>query len=508
MIVNRFSEIKGRRLTFGIYNDMIYYILYIMEYYGMFNPKKLTALLLALIIASVGIIIVSADEYITGTVSLKTVFYDSDGNTDDVLCCEPGEKIRADVYFTSDFPVKSMAFLFQYNSNVLELDTEKLEPVGGEYVLTVNTPLLGAGTFKDGKNLLPAASKTDSTGAILVRLIRPAYNQYENVNAFSLYFEISKTVTPGEFSELIIAPGSVMTPDNKYNSTEVSYITNPDLIGINPNDSGSPVAKPADFLSASGYNLIVNSFSNAVGLPLPKHLVTFMADGKIINTVEFEEGAGSVTAPPVPEKTGYTGSWENYTLGNTDIIVHAVYSPIVYTATFVADGKTVSTAAFTVENKNITPPPVPDKPGYAGRWAPYTLGAADITINAIYEYINPTANSSLIVKSSATVDYLTIVKVTARAENVPAGYKVALYDGDTFITAGDNTYVSYDYGEMKSGREFNARIINADNVTMKNDAGNELRANISISVNSGFFKKIIAFFKWLFRCLPSVTVGP
>ena len=61
---------------------------------------------------------------------------------------------------------------------------------------------------------------------------------------------------------------------------------------------------------------------------------------------------------------------------------------------------------------------------------------------------------------------------------------------------------------MRGSRDFNARIIDADGNTMKNAAGAELRANISIRVNAGFFKKIIAFFKWLFRCLPSVTVGP
>ncbi len=478
----------------------------------MFNPRKLTALLLALIIAAGSCLVAFSVDYLTGTVTLNTAFYDFGDNTADIIYAKHEDKIRADVYFTSDFPVKSMAFLFQYNKNIFELDTENAESSGNEFILTVNTSALGSGTYKDGQNLIPDTSKTESTGAVLVRLIRTTYIQYDNVNAFSLWFKVKETAGVDESGKLTIVPDSVMTPNNKYNHTEVTYITNPDLIGVNPNEAGTPIAKPQDYLSASQYLLTVNSSSNIVTTadePLPPtHTVTFIADGRTIDTVEFTEGDESVNAPAVPEKTGYNGVWPAYTLGDSDITVTAQYTPITYTATFVADGKTVATEHFTVENKNINVPAVPAKPDHRGSWAPYTLGAADITINAIYEYVNPTANSWLNVKSSAEVDYRSKVKVTARGENVPAGYRVALYEGETFITAGDDTYVSCDCGEMKSGRDFNARIIDAKNNTMKNSAGADLRANISISVNSGFFKKIIAFFKWLFKCLPSVTVGP
>ena len=44
----------------------------------------------------------------------------------------------------------------------------------------------------------------------------------------------------------------------------------------------------------------------------------------------------------------------------------------------------VGTVPFTVEDKSITEPAVPAKEGYTGKWEDYTLGAADITINAIY----------------------------------------------------------------------------------------------------------------------------
>lgn len=471
----------------------------------MFNPRKLTALLLALIIAAGSCFVAFSADYLTGTVTLNTVFYASGDNTADIIYAKPEDKIRADVYFTSDFPVKSMAFLFQYNKNIFELDTENTELNGTMYSLTVNTADLGAGSFKNGNGLIPSGINHDNLDTVIVRLTGPIFQQYNNVNAFSLYFKVKENAADDEDTQLIIMPGTIMNPNNRTYPTEVSYITNPDVIGTTS-------ANPGDYLAASQYLLTVNSSSNTVTTtdePLPPtHIVTFIADGRTIDTVEFTEGDESVNAPAVPDKTGYNGVWPAYTLGDSDITVTAQYTPITYTATFVADGKTVATEHFTVENTNINVPAVPAKPDRRGSWAPYTLGAADITINAVYEYVNPTANSWLTVKSSANVDYRTKVKVTARGENVPAGYRVALYEGETFITAGDNTYVSYDCGEMKSGRDFNARIIDANYNTMKNGAGADLRANISISVNAGFFKRIIAFFKWLFRCLPSVTVGP
>lgn len=57
------------------------------------------------------------------------------------------------------------------------------------------------------------------------------------------------------------------------------------------------------------------------------HAVTFRADGKLVETVPFEKGASSVSAPAVPEKPGYTGQWPSYTLKDADLTVCAVYRP-------------------------------------------------------------------------------------------------------------------------------------------------------------------------------------
>jgi len=121
----------------------------------------------------------------------------------------------------------------------------------------------------------------------------------------------------------------------------------------------------------------------AVYTPI-EYTATFKADGVVVGTVTFTVEDTSITEPAVPAKVGYTGAWEAYTLGAADITINAKYTPVVYTATFVADGVTVATVTFTVEDTSIAEPAVPEKAGYTGAWEPYELTAADITINAIY----------------------------------------------------------------------------------------------------------------------------
>lgn len=55
-----------------------------------------------------------------------------------------------------------------------------------------------------------------------------------------------------------------------------------------------------------------------------------------------------------------------WTSENETIVLKAQWMAIEYTVTFVADGKTVKTETYTVENKNITVPAVPAKTGHNG----------------------------------------------------------------------------------------------------------------------------------------------
>ena len=96
--------------------------------------------------------------------------------------------------------------------------------------------------------------------------------------------------------------------------------------------------------------------------------------------------------PVVPNKKYYEGVWEDFQPENNQTqIVNAKYTAIKYTVTFKADGKTVDKQTYTVENKNVTEPKVPEKEGYTGKWKDYNLNGGDRTVIAVYEKIGGTA---------------------------------------------------------------------------------------------------------------------
>ena len=92
----------------------------------------------------------------------------------------------------------------------------------------------------------------------------------------------------------------------------------------------------------------------------------------------------------VPSKAGYYGFWQDVDFDLEDVTVKALYEPITYYVTFISEGETVLTQPFTVENKQVTIPPVPlkDKAGYLAKWQPFTLGLEDVTVYSIYEPYN------------------------------------------------------------------------------------------------------------------------
>lgn len=65
-------------------------------------------------------------------------------------------------------------------------------------------------------------------------------------------------------------------------------------------------------------------------LMLIKYKIVFMVDGEVYDTVEYTYGAETVNVPDVPQKTGYDGVWESFTLNSAEqITVNAVYTEII-----------------------------------------------------------------------------------------------------------------------------------------------------------------------------------
>ena len=165
-----------------------------------------------------------------------------------------------------------------------------------------------------------------------------------------------------------------------------------------------------------------------------EYTATFIADGEVVDTVKFTVEDESITKPAVPEKTGYAGKWEDYTLTAEDITINAVYKAIEYTITYELNGGTndeSNPATYTVEDEVSLA--TPTRPGYSflgwsdgGKIAKgstgdktFTASWEVITYNISYELNggtnaenNPatyTIESDAITLSAPTRDYYTFI---------------------------------------------------------------------------------------------------
>lgn len=149
-----------------------------------------------------------------------------------------------------------------------------------------------------------------------------------------------------------------------------------------------------------------------------KYTATFKADGATVDTILFTLDTESITPPEVPNKNGYTGKWESFSLKGGSITVNAVYTPIIYTVTFKSGDETLETKEFTVESKSIVEPGVPSVKGYKGEWEKYALGTENITVSAVYTPITYTVTFVADGKIIEKIDY-TVETESITAPEVP-----------------------------------------------------------------------------------------
>ena len=76
----------------------------------------------------------------------------------------------------------------------------------------------------------------------------------------------------------------------------------------------------------------VQNVETVIGTPAAsdEYTVAFVADGKIVSIENYSSADSDINVPNVPEKDGYIGRWENYTLAVGDLTVNAIYTPDVY----------------------------------------------------------------------------------------------------------------------------------------------------------------------------------
>lgn len=120
--------------------------------------------------------------------------------------------------------------------------------------------------------------------------------------------------------------------------------------------------------------------------PVERYSVTFRCDGAEDRIIEYSaETTDYVIAPDIPVKRFYRAAWEEYSLEFTSgQVVNAEYTPVIYTVTYMADGKKAGEVKYSVEDYDFDEPAVPKKDGYTGKWEDHEFLFENITVNAVY----------------------------------------------------------------------------------------------------------------------------
>jgi len=211
-----------------------------------------------------------------------------------------------------------------------------------------------------------------------------------------------------------------------------------------------------------------------------EYSVKFYADGTLVDTQYYTVNDKNITVPAVPAKEGYTGAWETYELSTGDIIVNAIYTPVVvipetYTVTFKADGIIIDTITLNKGDTNLTEPAVPAKAGYTGAWENYTLDDTNITVNAVYtanEY-TITFKADGVVVDTITFTVETMNSVVAPTVPAKAGYTAAW---ENYTLALENIEVEAVYTAIEYTITFKADGVVVDTITFTADTMNSVVA--------------------------------
>lgn len=137
-----------------------------------------------------------------------------------------------------------------------------------------------------------------------------------------------------------------------------------------------------------------------------------------------------------------------------------------YTISFVADGEVVSSTTFSIDDTSVTTPSVPTKYGYTGAWEDYTLGEEDITVNAVY-----TVDSAFTQVSTADELTAELAKQTDKilvTDDITLSLASPLYiDYGVTLASADDVTVSVERASDFVGSNDNI-VVTGDDATIAN----------------------------------------
>ncbi len=221
-------------------------------------------------------------------------------------------------------------------------------------------------------------------------------------------------------------------------------------------------------------------------------------DGTVKTQVKFNHFDTSIPPAKIPSitpKDGYTAKWKPYTLNNENITVEAEYTPITYTATFkdASGEKKVQFGYFDTELEYV--PAVTPRKGYSAEWEPFTINRADITVNAIYTLIGEPKIAIKNHGNGTTIDAYKkqVVSLSAVITDKPDGAVVNWYKGTSKVATGEK----YNFGQTTDDYTVKAELVSAEGEKIAS-------TTVNVKMKRGFFDIIVAFFKNLFKTMPTL----
>lgn len=186
------------------------------------------------------------------------------------------------------------------------------------------------------------------------------------------------------------------------------------------------------------------------------------------------------------------------------------------------DGRIDSSKSLDVPiGTTVTIPAAAEKDGYIFLgWRDYSkvyqpgetfTATKDSTLDAYFEKINPTKESEISLKKKydITADFGSRVHITATVTKVPEGYELWIYkDGEAVkggaVTDGELT-LDWTSDKLNADTVITVKLIDQAGKVARNEKL-PLMSTVNVSVKTGFFARIIAFFKGLFGLLETVEI--
>ena len=194
-------------------------------------------------------------------------------------------------------------------------------------------------------------------------------------------FALAASMTNVGYVEMAYRSGYPMLYSNvQYQNNSWRLDMNVTGVSLKAYDSDGNILKSASIQTGTSFS----SSPNYVGVA--KHTVTFVDSlGNVIETQEVEDRK-SATAPTAPALEGYDfDKWDtDFSNVREDLTVTAIYKLEEFEVTFMVDGEVLVVETYTIEDTSITIPAIPEKDGYSASWEYFHLPAGDITVNAIY----------------------------------------------------------------------------------------------------------------------------